>query len=194
MVGPGRPPGTSDQQHRGRGESGARGSATGRRWPHRPSARPRSPRVGRLSGRRDPPQQPVRNSCSGGAASRHAVSRSPPSRPARSDSGPSGRGVKRPSQAPHAQRASGSCCSNNSSSNDDLPTPASPARRTSRPCPPAALLGVLGERGQRRVTLEQAHRSHCEARPPSAPALPRKPTYGRNVRKAGLWTTVSDTK
>ena len=56
---------------------------------------------------------------------------------ARSSSGPSGRGVESPSQAPHAQRAA-SACDAKASTSEDLPTPASPDTSTSRPRPASA--------------------------------------------------------
>src|SRR5262245_724746 len=74
------------------------------------------------------------NSSSRGASAPHSSISWPPSCPAMSKRGPSGRGVNRPSQAPQHQVASGrrrcTC-----SARADLPTPASPAMSTSRPSP-----------------------------------------------------------
>ena len=62
---------------------------------------------------------------------------SPPTTSAMSRTGASGRGVKRPSQAPTSQRASGRR-SRKASTSADLPTPASPETRTNRPRPSSA--------------------------------------------------------
>src|ERR1700729_2107856 len=68
---------------------------------------------------------------------RHSRSSSPPNCPARSNSGPSGRGVNRLSHAPQDQRAAGRSRWN-CSRTAVLPTPASPHSKTSPPCPSPA--------------------------------------------------------
>ena len=74
--------------------------------------------------------------------------------------GASGRGVNSPSQVPQPSGRRRDRCSKPSSS-DDLPTPASPASRTSRPSPLRRLLGVLQERGQLGFPFEKAHTGDC---------------------------------
>ena len=78
-------------------------------------------------------RKPVNNR-SRGAPLWHRAAKSPPSCALMSNSGPSGRGVSRPSQPPHSQRAPGRRCWNASSSTV-LPMPDSPDTRTSRPSP-----------------------------------------------------------
>ena len=134
---------------------GDRGTAAGRGSPRRPTARPRR-RGRRGPGRRAASAGRCRRAARGAPRSRTASSSGPPTSRAMSRRGASGRGVKRPSQAPQAQVASGSRRWSSSTS-EDLPTPASPEISTRRPSRRHGLGGVLEQRPELRLPLEQGH-------------------------------------
>ena len=168
--------GRRQRRRRGRSRSAAPAASRSRAARNRSrsrvasSAQCRSSRTTTLSrsGRARPGAAARRTARPGRRRPRHSSSSSPPSSAAKSNSGPSGRGVNRPSQTPQAHRAAGSSVASRSERLDQrrLADPGLAGDQDQPAVAGARLLRVLGQRGQRGLPFQQRH-GHQSPAPPT---------------------------